>query len=83
MDIDFADQNFILITLEGATVKGRGGLSASKRTPAARDEVGLVRKILDRTRKSYNVACPLFSSMTVAHTKEPKTSVGLRSLIPS
>eukprot|EP00434_Breviolum_minutum_P002026 symbB.v1.2.001789.t1/scaffold95.1/size600632/37 len=55
MDIDFADQNFILITLEGATVKGRGGLSASKRTPAARDEVDLVRKILDRTRKSYNV----------------------------
>jgi len=55
MDIEFADQNFILITLEGATVKSRGGLSASKRKPAARDEVDLVRKILDRTRKSYNV----------------------------
>ena len=56
MDTEFADQNFILITLEGATVKGSGGLSASKPKPAARDEVALVREILDRTRKNYNVA---------------------------
>ncbi len=79
MDMEFADQNFILITLEGATVKGSGGLSKPK--PAARDEVALVRKILDRTRKNYNVAWPLFSSIAVAHTMELKASVGFRSLI--